>query len=54
MYGFWSRPKVQKELTDIDLKFQGSPTRGPRWVKRAYIDNKDSILSSVEKFINRR
>ncbi len=54
MYGFWSRPKVQKELTDIDLKFQGSPTRGPRWVERAYIDNKDSILSSIEKYINRR
>lgn len=53
-YGFWSRPKVQKELTDIDLKFHGAPLRGPKWVERAYIDNKTSLISSVEKYANRR
>lgn len=53
-YGFWSRPKVQKQLTDIDLEYQGAPLRGPRWVERAYIDNKQALLSSVEKFANRR
>lgn len=52
-YGYWSRPKVEKELTDIDLNFQGSPLRGPKWVERAYIDNKTSLISSVEKFANR-
>lgn len=53
-YGFWSRPKVQKELTDKDLKYQGAPLRGPKWVERAYIDNKDAIITGTEKFANRR
>lgn len=53
-YGFWSRPKVQKELTNRDLKFQGAPIRGQKWVERAYIDNKTTFLSSVEKFANGR
>lgn len=53
-YGFWSRPKTQKELTDKDLKFQGAPIRGPKWVERAYIDNKETLLSSIENFANRR
>lgn len=53
-YGFWSRPKVQKELTNRDLKYHGSPIRGPKWVERAYIDNKTTLLSSIEKFANRR
>lgn len=54
VYGFWSRPGVQKELTEIDLKFQGAPLRGPRWVERAYIDNKNTITTSVERYIKRR
>ena len=53
-YGFWSRPKTQKELTNRDLKFQGAPLRGPKWVERAYIDNKATLLSSLEMFANRR
>lgn len=53
-YGFWSRPNTPKELTDKDLKFQGAPIRGPKWVERAYIDNKITLLSSVEKFANSR
>lgn len=53
-YGFWSRPKVQKELTDTDLEYQGAPIRGPKWVERAYIDNKDAVIASTEKFANRR
>lgn len=53
-YGFWSRPKTQKELTNKDLKFHGAPLRGGKWVERAYIDNKTTFLSSVEKFANRR
>lgn len=54
VYGFWSRPKVQKELTDTNLKYQGAPLRGPKWVERAYIDNKDAVIASVERFANRR
>lgn len=53
-YGFWSRPKVQKQLTNIDLKYHGSQLRCSKWVERAYIDNKQALLSSVEKFANRR
>lgn len=52
-YGFWSRPGVEKELTDTDLKFNGAPLRGPKWVERAYMDNKQALLSSVEQFANR-
>lgn len=54
IYGFWSRSKVQKELTNRDLKYQGAPLRGPKWVERAYIDNKGAVISSTEKFANRR
>lgn len=48
---FWSRPNVQKILTERDLKYTGGPLRGPRWVERCWIDNKDSIIKSVEAFI---
>lgn len=48
---FWSRPNTPKELTDRDLQYTGGPLRGPRWVERCWIDNKDSILKSVEAFI---
>lgn len=46
-YGFWSRPNVQKELTDRDLRYNGAPTRGPRWVERCVIDNAEVIAKSV-------
>lgn len=49
-YGFWSRPNVQKELSDRDMKYQGAPLRGPRWVERSWLDNKDDIIKSTEEF----
>lgn len=49
-YGFWSRPKVKKELSDRDMEYQGAPLRGPRWVERSWFDNKDDIIRSTEKF----
>lgn len=52
-YGFWSRPGVQKELTNRPLNFRGAPLRGPRWVERAWIDNKQQILDSTQKFVDR-
>lgn len=47
-YGFWSRPNVKKVLSDQDMQYQGAPRRGPRWVERCWIDNKDKILKSIE------
>lgn len=50
-YGFWSRKDVKKVLTDIDMKYQESPRRGPRWVERCYIDNKDKLIDAVLEHI---
>ena len=48
---YWSRPNTPKVLTDRDLQYTGGPLRGPKWVERCWIDNKDSILKSVEAYI---
>jgi hypothetical protein len=48
---FWSRPNTPKVLTDRDMKYTGAPLRGPRWVERCWIDNKDSIIKAVEAYI---
>lgn len=47
---FWSRPRVQKELTDRDLKYRGAPMRGPRWVERAWIDHSHEIIKAVQAY----
>lgn len=52
-YGFWSRPGVQKVLSDRDLNYQGAPRRGAFWVNRAWADNKYSIIKSTREFIQR-
>lgn len=49
-FGFWSRPKVKKELSDRDMQYQGAPLRGPKWVERSWLDNKDDIIRSTEEF----
>ena len=51
-YGFWSRPGVQKKLTDKDLTYQGAPLRGSYWVQRCFNDNKEQLLSSTAQFIS--
>jgi hypothetical protein len=48
---YWSRPNTPKELTTRDLQYTGGPLRGPKWVERCWIDNKDSIINSVEAYI---
>lgn len=48
---YWSRPNTPKVLTDRDLQYTGGPLRGPKWVERCWIDNKDSIINSVEAYI---
>lgn len=52
MYGFWSRPGVQKVLTDRPLHYQGAPLRGPKWVERAWIDHKQSVIDSTQRFVD--
>ena len=47
---FWSRPLTPKELTTRDMKYTGAPLRGPRWVERCWIDNKDSIIKATEAY----
>lgn len=51
---FWSRPNTPKVLTDRDMKYQGAPLRGPRWVERAFIDNKETLLNSLQAYIESR
>ena len=48
---YWSRPNTPKELTTRDLQYTGGPLRGPKWVERCWLDNKDSITNSVEAYI---
>ena len=48
---YWSRPNTPKVLTDRDMTYTGAPLRGPMWVKRCWIDNKDSIIKAVEAYI---
>ena len=49
---FYSRPNVQKVVTDRDIKYHGGGLRGSKWVERCWIDNKDKICKSLEDFIN--
>ena len=48
---FWSRPNTPKELTSRDMTYTGAPLRGPRWVERCWIDNKESIIKSTQDYM---
>lgn len=37
-----------------EFNYKGSPMRGSEWVKRAYIDNQEAIVKSLELYIVRR
>ena len=50
---FWSRPNTQKELTDIDLNYQGAPMRGSEWVDRTFIEEGKEIIQSTELYIEK-
>lgn len=52
-FGFWSRPGIQKELTETNLNYRGAPLRGPKWTLRAWADNKDNVIAKIEKEINK-
>ncbi len=51
-YGFWSRPGILKEETDINLNYKGAPMRGPYWTNRMWVDKDKEILTNVQKFID--
>lgn len=48
---FYSRPNVQKVVTDRDIRYHGGGLRGSKWVERCWIDNKDKLCKSLEDFI---
>lgn len=52
-YGFWSRRHVDKVLTNKDLNYNGAPLRGPRWVERCWINEKENIIKSTEAFMKK-
>lgn len=39
--------------TDKDIKFQGAPMRGAKWVERAMVDRKQDVINAVNEFIKR-
>lgn len=47
-FGKVMKGSLPKQPTEIDMKYQGAPMRGPRWVERAYADNQEAIIKSVE------
>lgn len=52
-YGFWSHPKTPKVLSDINLKYQGAPMRGPFWVNRMWADKGEEIIEEIQKIVDR-
>lgn len=51
---FWSRPKVNKRLTDRDMVYQGAPIRGPKWVERAWIDNGQQVIDLLQRRLDEK
>lgn len=49
---FYSKPNVKKIVTDRDIRYRSGGLRGARWVERCWIDNKNNICDSLEKYIN--
>lgn len=48
-----SRPLgVKRKISDIDMKYQGAPKRGPNWVERMMNDKEQDIIKDVQKFID--
>lgn len=42
-----------KELTDIDMNYNGGPLRGPFWTERMWADKGNEIIRSTEAFMKR-
>lgn len=52
-YGYWSRPGVPKELTNIPLEYKGGKKRGPKWTDKAWEYNQDQVISNLERKLNK-
>lgn len=51
--GKWfSRPGVQKVVSSRDIKYHGSPIRGPKWVTRMWADKGEAICLQAERWLN--
>lgn len=46
----WAPKYGEKVVTDRDMEYQGAPLRGPKWVERSWLDNKDDIIRTTEEF----
>ncbi|QHQ61388.1 hypothetical protein Ana3638_11900 [Anaerocolumna sedimenticola] len=45
----WAKKGEKKVLTNIDLKYNGAPMRGPFWFERMKADKKKDILDGARK-----
>lgn len=52
-FGFWSRPGILKEETDIDLEYSEAPMRGPYWINRMWPDKGEEIISITQKYMEK-
>lgn len=49
-----SRPKgVKRTISNISMKYQGAPKRGPEWDKRMMNDRRDDVVKDIENFIKK-
>lgn len=47
-----SQPKgVKRTISNMDMKYQGTPKRGPEWDKRMMNDRKKDVCRDVENYI---
>lgn len=53
-YGKIMAGSLPKQPTEKDMNYRGAPIRGPRWVERAYADNKDAIIKAVESYMRNK
>ena len=49
-YGFWSKPNVAKEATNIDLVYH-TPGTGPYWDKKMVSAEIDTVVKEVQNYI---
>lgn len=52
-YGKLMVGSAPKELTNIDMSYNGSPTRGPKWVERMWANSSDEIISNLQNMVDR-
>ena len=49
-----SRPKgVKRTISNMNMKYQGAPKRGPEWDKRMMNDRGKEVAKDVENYIRR-